>query len=364
MVSNVNHKHSTEKSTLAVGGGISIGVLLVLILTTGTLIMRTIIFRQEISEQKHTLETISERLADLENNGVKPEIAQTSVGRKLLAVDGQQCTCPPGPKGNQGERGERGRSGRTGKAGNVGTPGPPGLDGSKGDKGLKGDKGDTGQRGEVGLEGAHGAKGELGERGQPGRQGVKGSRGIKGNPGPLGPNGPPGPKGNIGRTGPPGPQGMTGNLTLLEEEGRLISGGTLRAIHLRGSGAENKLTGKTNLGASGCMKKWEIATDTGGFKLQSNGNVTVIEKGQYFIYSTILFYDKKAFFAADTRINGVPYIRCSGQRASAAQKFGSCTANGVANLEDGDEVGIKSVYPYSFVDIRNDASYFGLIKLN
>ncbi|XP_033122203.1 complement C1q and tumor necrosis factor-related protein 9A-like [Anneissia japonica] len=370
---NSNCQQSKEKTDLKAVStflyrGVIASLLVLLFLTVCVLVVKTIRLEEDVNNHKDTLMNILKRIDELENGDDQISLKEkTLFGRKLLAIDGtQQCTCPPGPKGNQGERGERGRSGRTGKAGDTGRPGPPGVNGTKGERGPKGDKGEVGERGYQGLDGksTRGPKGEVGSKGQKGMKGQNGTQGSIGDPGPMGPNGPPGPKGKVGQKGTTGPPGATGNYTLLDENGEVISTGTLRAIHLRGNGGGNRMTGTASLGAFGEMKKWEVATKTDGFNLSTDGNVTVSQKGQYYIYSKILFYDNKAFFTAETRINGKSYLKCSGQRAVAAQKFGSCTSYGIAQLESGDKVGVKSVLPYSFVDIRNDASYFGLIKLN
>ena len=78
----------------------------------------------------------------------------------------------------------------------------------------------------------------------------------------------------------------------------------------------------------------------------------------------VLFYDSSAFYGAHTNINGKSFLKCTGARASSAAKFGPCSSSGVALLNEGDKVGIASVYPMKEVEMRPESTYFGIIKLN
>ncbi|XP_054770702.2 ectodysplasin-A-like [Lytechinus pictus] len=296
------------------------------------------------------------RLREAEEEGLRgvgeTEDARLYIGRKMLATS---CECPPGPKGEQGPRGERGRQGSTGRRGEKGERGEPGTDGVFGEDGAVGVKGDKGNPGIPGEPGPAGPKGVPGSPGQPGiggppglpgPQGVRGQKGVKGPPGPPGPQGPPG-------------TSMTAGLAASQLG---TSTTPLAAIHLQAM-PEDLYSGLTRLDRYGHLNSWFISTTTGGFSLGRDGNVTVLSGGHYFVYSSVLFYDKSAFYAASTNINGDPFLKCMGVRGSAFARFGSCQSSGVMLLEAGDHVGVVSSYPSRTVDMRPDSTYFGLIKL-
>ncbi|XP_072049802.1 uncharacterized protein [Amphiura filiformis] len=256
-----------------------------------------------------------------------------SASRHLLGTQDTNCACPPGEKGDQGPRGERGRQG------------PPGREGDMGLRGVPGRHGRDGTEGPVGPRGGKGQKGDTGARGLLGRRGRKGDQGDR------------------GFNGPPGPQGIPGELVGVELT-ELLSH-RIKAIHLQGV-PTNNITGITMLGSDGILKYWRTSscTDTNTFVKDWDGNIRVMEKGQYLIYSRVLFYDSGAFYGANTNINGEVFLRCAGARASAAIKFGPCQSIGVAELNPEDRVGITSMYPWKEVEMSHESTYFGIVKLN
>ncbi|XP_077988089.1 uncharacterized protein LOC144442582 [Glandiceps talaboti] len=239
---------------------------------------------------------------------------------------------PPGHKGDAGAEGPRGKRGRRGTTGKLGKRGPSGV------PGLKGDRGDDG------------------EDGPSGPPGPAGPPGIKGPPGQKGPRGEIGTIGQKGEPGPKGARGFPGSHTVSEVSKNA------KAIHLQGDDGSRYPT-LTQLDENGILKSWRIHSNSGGFTLLGNGNITVSEAGQYFIYSNILFYDDGALFGAHTTINGSPFLTCSGVRAKATIKFGTCYSSGVTTLQAQDMVGVRSVYPQRMVDMHRESTYFGVIKL-
>ncbi|XP_071508725.1 uncharacterized protein [Diadema antillarum] len=315
-------------------------VLSVSLIPTVTLYHKVLDLEQRLSRQSRDLaEPEVERLVMMEEDF--DDVGY--LGRKMLAT----CDCPSGPKGEQGPRGERGRQGSSGRRGEKGDPGSPGEDGSAGNDGSRGPKGDRGDRGALGLpgpKGPRGSDGTPGPPGLPGPQGVRGPQGVKGPPGPAGPQGPPGTT-------------MTAGLSSSQ-----LSNSPLSAIHLQAM-PENVFSGLTRLDEYGHLNSWHVSTNTGGFTLGRDGNVTVLQRGHYYIYSSVLFYDKSAFYGASTVVNGRPFLKCLGVRGSAFARFGSCQSSGVIQLDGGDYVGIVSSYPSRTVDMRPSSTYFGMIKL-
>eukprot|EP00057_Strongylocentrotus_purpuratus_P004843 XP_003729591.1 PREDICTED: collectin-12 [Strongylocentrotus purpuratus] len=198
------------------------------------------------------------------------------IGRKMLA---ESCDCPPGPKGDSGPRGERGRQGSTGRRGEKGDPGESGVDGvfgQDGDIGVKGDKGNQGLPGESGPAGPKGVAGSPGQPGIGGPPGLPGPQGMRGQKGVEGPPGPPGPQ------GPPGTP-MTAGLASTQLG---TSTSPLAAIHLQAM-PEDLYSGLTRLDEYGHLNSWFISTTTGGFSLGRDGNVTVLSRGHYYVYSSV-----------------------------------------------------------------------------
>ncbi|XP_071799026.1 uncharacterized protein [Asterias amurensis] len=312
-------------------------VTLFVALVGGMSVLRMRELERRLAWQEQEIENLDDRVKHLSRIGDNGDTylpgLEAKPSRHLLTFDGGECDCPPGPKGEIGPRGERGRSGRDGRPGKDGVPGPsgpPGLNGRTGSHGQKGTRGD------IGLPG---------ERGSPGIRGLKGDQGAP------------------GVAGPPGPRGPTGNVEGMDsvEINRHVV--FARAIHLQGIPAD-QVSGIRRLGFHGLLRDWSISTNSGGFALETDGNVTVTERGQYYIYSSVLFYDGGAFYGAHTNINGKTFLKCTGARASSAAKFGPCLASGVTVLHEGDKVGVASVYPMKEVEMRPESTYFGMIKLN
>ncbi|XP_070537686.1 ectodysplasin-A-like [Ptychodera flava] len=299
---------------------------------------RTANFAAEIKSLKEDLEEQQQivHLFRRQNNVRWFHPSRRRRGTNPGGVDGEDLiSCfvcppgPPGPKGDTGEEGPRGKRGRRGTTGKQGGKGPPGPIGSKG---TKGDKGEAGSRG------MPGPRGEIGPKGDQGSNGLQGDTGLRGMPGPQGPRGP------------------TGSHTISEVRR------SAQAIHLQGD-SDNKFPSLRMLDASGVLRNWQIGSNTGGFTLLANGNVTIAERGQYYIYSNVLFYDDSAFYGAHTTVNGIPFLTCSGMRAKASLKFGTCYSSGVIVLQPQDMIGIRSVYPSRIVDAHRESTYFGVIKL-
>nr|XP_006826056.1 PREDICTED: ectodysplasin-A-like [Saccoglossus kowalevskii] len=313
----------------------------------GAYIVLTLYWLSELNSKIHDGD---DKLLVLERRIAKLEIDNVQQGKSTMTVSNRahrykrddkskdevlSCfICPPGPEGLQGQKGDEGPRGKRGRRGTAG------KQGAKGMQGIPGMKGDIGEA-------------SIGPPGIPGKTGQKGERGATG---PIGPMGPPGKQGEIGLPGVRGPRGHPGSRTLTEINRKS------QAIHLQGNNG-NRFPSLQKLDRFGVLNNWRVYSNSGGFTLLGNGNVTVSEKGQYYIYSNVLFYDDGALFGAHTTINGKPFLTCSGVRAKAALKFGTCYSSGVTHLNNQDMIGIRSVYPARIVDMHSQSTYFGIIKV-
>lgn len=197
---------------------------------------------------------------------------------------------PIGPRGLQGEIGETGDDGPSGTTGVSGFPGIEGPSGATGATGITGATGLTALTGATGLTGESGAIGLTGLTGETGETGVTGQSGETGATGLTGLTGVTGVTGVTGLTGETGATGLTGLTGVTGVTGLTgVTGGTGeppidRWLSTLTSGGPIGPRGPIVFDADAYSTGSNISRSIGGFNLQNNDVLGVLEPATYYVH--------------------------------------------------------------------------------
>lgn len=92
----------------------------------------------------------------------------------------------------------------------------------------------------------------------------------------------------------------------------------------------------------------------------SEGKVTVKEPGLYYIYAQILYENSRFGTGFQIVVDGIPVLQCT---LAPSQPSNSCHTSGATYLPRNAEVVIRDLEKYMTPVVREENSFFGLIKL-